>query len=109
MLETSTAARTALRKRLSRNQFEQICSHAAKYSTNCEEYICRVLANLHQWLKAADGSECLRPEKIIKTNGKNIQMCIIEIYNLLEEKFVCDFDATAVLNFKSDEALDSYQ
>ena len=104
MLYRSTATSTALLKRLSRDQFEQICSHAKSYSTNCEEYICSVLANLRLWLKATDGSEFLPREKVIQTNGKNIQMCIIEIYHLLDEKCIYDFDVTEVLNFRSDEA-----
>jgi hypothetical protein len=110
MPDTSTAARTAQRKKLSRNQFEQICSLAATHSTNCEEYVCRVLANLRAWLKAPHGLERLRPEKVIETNGKNIQTCIIEIYHLLDRKCAYDFDVTEVLNFYSDDVVvDSYQ
>ena len=106
MLYRSMATGTADLKRLSRSQFEEICSHAASYSTNCEQYICRVLANLRAWLKAPDG---LEHEKAMVTNEKNIQTCIIEIYHLLEQKCVCDFDATEVLNRYSDNAPDSYQ
>jgi hypothetical protein len=109
MLHPSPDTCTAFRKRLSRNQFEQICSRAASYSTNCEHYICSVLANLRQWLKAPDGLESLPPDKAIETNGKNIQMCVIEIYHLLDQKCVYDFDATEVLNFYSGGALDTYQ
>jgi hypothetical protein len=68
-----------------------------------------VLANLRAWLKAPEGLERLRPEKVIKTNGKNIQTCIIEIYYLLDQKCVYDFDVTEVLNFYSDDTLDSYE
>ena len=100
MRRDRTSAVISRRKPLSKGQFEQICSGAARNSTSCDQYIQRVLKNLCRYLGIADQFEGLIPAE--KANRENTQVTVITLYHLLEEKCRYDFDVEKVLNSCSD-------
>ena len=81
------------KRRLSREQFEAICAKAAIDSTDSQLYISRVLdevrgeLNDHN-LSADDESN----------NSRDVQVIVISLYQLLEERYEFDFDPPVVLN-----------
>jgi hypothetical protein len=80
---------------LSREEFERICGEAAARSTDCADYIGNVLAGLRHWL-ASQGRRAELPESV--ASDGNVQVLVIALYRLLEEKCGLDFDASRVLN-----------
>lgn len=106
MLKDSSTAVTSRRKPLSRSQFEHICFRAARNSTNCDQYIQRVLTNLCRWLGIPDHFESLLPTE--KGIGENTQLAVITLYHLLEKECRYDFDAAEVLNSCPDEPEGTY-
>jgi hypothetical protein len=89
----------ATRKRLSGDRFEKMCRQAARHSAGCREYVCGVLVRLCIWLGIPDEVETLHLE--CDTKGGNVQRVVLLLYNLLDRKCLCDFDAQSLLNAHS--------
>ena len=80
---------------LSREEFELICNEAAKNSTDCEAYISNVIEDVR--LRLGDrGSSVAPPE--MRWSSDNVQVLVITLYQLLEERCEFDFDVSVVLN-----------
>ncbi|HKP12499.1 MAG TPA: hypothetical protein VJZ91_10330 [Blastocatellia bacterium] len=79
---------------LSREEFGLICGEAAR-STDCADYIGNVLAGLCRWL-TNQGRRAELPELV--ASAGNVQVLVVALYHLLEEKCGVDFDASRVLN-----------
>ena len=93
MLNVSTPARHLRRISLSQSQFEQICFRAAKNSTNCAQYIQRVLTHLCRWLRIPNPVQ-----SSMETVGReNTHLSVITIYQLLDKTCRYDFDVAIVL------------
>ena len=88
------------KKLLAPEEFAQVCSEAARNSTDGEAYISNVVAELHRWLREHGRSATL-PEK--EPNRGNVQTVVITLYRLLEERCEFDFDVPVVLNAYSPE------
>ena len=93
---TTAAASSTQKKRLNHNDFENICREVARRSTNCREYICGVLSGVCFWLGIPDGTEALRKE--CKLEDGNLQRVVLELYRLLEDRCLYNFDVQAILN-----------
>jgi hypothetical protein len=92
----TTAASSTYRKILKISDFQKICRRAARRSTNCREYICGVLTGVCSWLGIPDSTESIRNE--CQFEGGNVQLVLLTLYRLLEERCSYNFDALEVLN-----------
>ena len=99
-VKTKTAAPVAVKRRLSPYDFEKICREAAHQSLNCREYICGVLSRLCSWLNIPDGTLALRNE--CQLDDGNLQIVVLALYRLLEERCLYNFDVQAILNSHTD-------
>ena len=80
---------------LSREEFELTCTEAARNSINCEAYISKVIADVR--LRLGDDGGSVAPPEMRWSLG-NVQVLIITLYQLLEERCEFDFDVSVVLN-----------
>ena len=94
------ARANAPKELLAPEEFAQICSTAARNSTDGGAYISNIVAELRRWLRGHSMSALL-PEK--RPNRGNVQAVVISLYQLLEERCEFDFDVPVVLNAHSPE------
>src|SRR5262245_45596139 len=89
-----TITRHLRRTPLTQSQFEQICFRAAKNSTNCAQYIQRVLTHMCRWLRIPNPVQSSSTEKV---GGENTHLAVIALYHLLDKTCRYDFDVASVL------------
>src|SRR5262245_36125435 len=101
LLNDSSTALLLRRTPLTQSQFEQICLRASKNSTNCAQYIQRVLTYVCRRLRLPNPVKSSSPETI---GSENTQLSVITLYQLLDQKCLYDFDVATVLNACREEA-----
>lgn len=94
MINESTAAASAIRKPLTKDEFEQVCFEAASDSTSCEAYLRNVLTKVRLLL----GVNLLLLPADVEVDVENVQVIVVALYHLLKEEHQCDFDISEVLN-----------
>ena len=104
ILNASTPACLLRRVPLSQSQFEQICFRAAKNSTNCAQYIQRVLTHLCRWLRIPNSVQSSPMENV---GGENTHLSVINLYLLLDKTCRYDFDVASILTACREEADES--
>ena len=101
MLNASMPTHYLRRVPLSRSQFEQICLRASRNSTNCAQYIQRVLTHLCRWLRIPNPVQSSSLEKV---GRENTPLAVITIHQLLDKTCRYDFDVARVLTTCREEA-----
>ena len=94
MINYSTGAAGVIRNPLTKEEFEQLCFEAASDSTSCEAYLRNVLTKVGLLL----GVKPLLLPADAEADVENVQVIVVALYHLLEEKYQCDFDVSEVLN-----------
>ena len=92
--DNSTAALVGSEKRICKEEFERICSEAARRSPSAAAYIREVLARTRIFTGSSEKAASL-PSDI---DVANVQAAVVTLYLLLEGKCEDNFDVAEVLN-----------
>jgi len=88
------AALVGSEKAICKEEFEQICREAARRSTCTAAYIRAVLARTRIFTGSSEKAASLAAD----IDVANVQVAVVTLYLLLEEKCEDDFDVAEVLN-----------